>query len=79
MYYNRKICIFPKGLTDDSGKKFYILFEPMFSVKETLVLSFDDIVFSKGSFLDNRNVILPLIVEKFAFFHLICIFTHDSG
>ena len=27
-------------------------------VKETLVLSFDDVVFTKGSFLDDKNVIL---------------------
>ena len=34
-------------------------FQAKFSVKETLVLSFDDFVISKGGFLDDKTVILP--------------------
>ena len=34
------------------------MFRAYFSVKETLVLSFDDVVFSKGAFLDDKKEIL---------------------
>ena len=44
--------IFPKGLNYDAGQKFQISF-----VKRTLFLSFDDVLFSKGGFLDNKEVI----------------------
>ena len=50
-YYGRKICIFSKGLTHDSCQKFQLPLETYFSVKETSVFSFDDVVLSKGSFL----------------------------
>ena len=32
-----------------------ISFKSFFSLKVTLVLSFDDVVFSKGGFLDHKN------------------------
>ena len=35
--------------------KFLNIFQVYFSVKETLVLSFDDVVFSKGGSLDDKN------------------------
>ena len=57
-YYSRKTCIFPNGLNHDSNKKTPYIFPFYVSVKETLVLSFDDVVFSKGGFLDYWNVIL---------------------
>ena len=34
------------------------IFKNNFSVRETLVLSFDDVVFSKGAILDHQNDIL---------------------
>ena len=34
------------------------MFRAYFSVKETLGLSFDDVVFSKGAFLDDKKEIL---------------------
>ena len=34
-YYNQKICIFPEGLTHDSGKKIPNVFPAYFSVLET--------------------------------------------
>ena len=34
------------------------MFRAYFSVKETLVLSFNDVVFSKGAFLDEKKDIL---------------------
>ena len=34
------------------------MFRAYFSVKETLVLSFDDVVFLKRGFLDRKNDIL---------------------
>ena len=34
------------------------MFRAYFSVKEKLVLSFDDVDFSKGGFLDHKNDIL---------------------
>ena len=49
-YYGRKICIFSKGLTQDSCQKFQLSLAP------TSVFSFDDVVLSKGGFLDNKNV-----------------------
>ena len=56
------------------SSKFPNIFQVFFSVKETLALSFDDVVFSKGGCLDVKNVIT--IVEK------ICIFlnglTYDT-
>ena len=55
-YYGRKICIFSKGLTHDSCQKFQLPLETYFSVKETSVFSFDDVVLSKGGFLDNKIV-----------------------
>ena len=33
-----------------------VTFGAYFSVKETSVFSFDDVVLSKGGFLDNKNV-----------------------
>ena len=59
-YHSRKISIFSKELTHDFGQKFQISFRAYFSVNDTLPLSFDDAVFSKGSFLaiDDKNVIL---------------------
>ena len=40
------------------SSKFPNIFQVFFSVKETLALSFDDVVFSKGGCLDVKNVIL---------------------
>ena len=57
-YYRQKICIFLKRLTRDYGQKFQIFFWAFYSVKETLVLSFGDVIFSKGGFFDDKNVIL---------------------
>ena len=37
---------------------FYKYLSSQLSVKETLVLSSDDVVFSKGGFLDDKKVIL---------------------
>ena len=34
------------------------IFRTYFSVRETLVLSFEDVVFLKGGFLDHKNDIL---------------------
>ena len=43
------------------------IFRAYFSVTKTLILSFDDVVFSKGGFLDDKNDIFK-IVGKFAYF-----------
>ena len=40
-------------------KKIPNIFWNYVSVKETLVLSFDDVIFSKEGFLDNKNVLFP--------------------
>ena len=47
-----------KGINPWFWSKFLNIFQVYFSVKETLVLSFDDVVFSKGGFLDDKNDIL---------------------
>ena len=52
-----KVAYFQRGYTMILVKKFHI-FRAFFSVKETLVLSFDNFVFLKGGFLDDKNVIL---------------------
>ena len=66
-YYCRQISIFSKGLSHDSCKKNRNIFRAFFSVKETLVLSFDDVVYSKGRLfrLQKRHF---SIVEKCAQF-----------
>ena len=55
-----------KSVNPEFGSKIANIFRAYYSLKETSVLSFDDVVFSKGGFLDDKNIIL-LIVEKFAF------------
>ena len=54
-YYSWKISIFPNSWF---WSKVSNIFPNYFSVKETLVLSFDNVVFSKGAFLDHKNDIL---------------------
>ena len=48
-HYSRKICII-------FSSKIPVTFGAYFSVKETSVFSFDDVVLSKGGFLDNKIV-----------------------
>ena len=50
--YSRKICVFAKVLTHDSGKKIPNIFQACFSVKQTLVFLFDDVLVFKEGFLD---------------------------
>ena len=57
-YYCRKICIFLKSISNDSGQNFQTSFQSYFCVKEAFVLSFDDIAFLKGGCVDERTVIL---------------------
>ena len=57
-FNSHKNSHFQKGLTHDYGKKFQIFFGVFSSVKETLVLSFGDVIFSKGGFFDDKNVML---------------------
>ena len=60
-YYGQKICTFPNGsLTGEPMilSKIPNIFRAYFSVKETLVLSFHDVDFLQGGFLDDKNVIL---------------------
>ena len=52
-----KFAYFFKGSTYDSGQSSKYLSNLRFC-KKTLVLSFDDVIFSKGSFLDYKDVIL---------------------
>ena len=47
-----------KGVNPWLWSKFLNIIRAYFSVKETLVLSFDDVLFLKGGFLDNKKVIL---------------------
>ena len=47
-----------KGVKTWFWSKFLNIIRAYFSVKGTLVLSFDDVLFSKGAFLDNKKVIL---------------------
>ena len=65
-YYSRKISIFSKELIHDFGQKFQISFRAYFSV--------NDVVFSKGSFLNDKNVILLWLKT----FHISKGVTHDS-
>ena len=66
-YYCRQISIFSKGLSHDSCKKNRNIFRAFFSVKETLVLSFDDVVYSKGRLFRGQKRHFS-IVEKCAQF-----------
>ena len=47
-----KISIFLKGVNPRFWSNVPNIFRAYFSVKETLVLSFDDVLFLKGGFLD---------------------------
>ena len=47
-----------KGVYSWFWSKFLNIFQVYFSVTGTLALSFDDVVFSKGAFLDDKNDIL---------------------
>jgi len=49
--YSRKNCVFAKVLTHDSGQQSKY-FRAFFSVKETLVVLFDDVLVFKKGFLD---------------------------
>ena len=47
-----------KGVTSRFPSQVPNIFQTYFSVRETLLLSFDDVVFLKGAFLDHKNDIL---------------------
>ena len=47
---------FFEGVNSWLSSKIPVTFGAYFSVKETSVFSFDDVVLSKGGFLDNKNV-----------------------
>ena len=47
-----------KGVTSRFPSEVPNIFQTYFSVRETLVLSFEDVVFLKGGFLDHKNDIL---------------------
>ena len=51
---SRKICIFPKGLTHDSGQKFEISLESAFLRRRPRCV-FCDVVYKKNGFLDSKN------------------------
>ena len=51
---------FQKGLTNDYVKNSKYFFESSLLLKETLVLSFGDIIFLKGGFFDDKNVMLKI-------------------
>ena len=53
-YYSLKISIFLKGFRS----KIANIFRAYFTVIERLFWSFDDVFFSKGGFLDDKNDIL---------------------
>ena len=44
-----------KGVSSRFPSQVPNIFQTYFSVRETLVLSFDDVVFSKGAILDHQN------------------------
>ena len=56
-YYCRKICIFLKSISNDSGQKFQTSFQSYFCVKEAFVLSSDDVAFLKGGCVDDKKVV----------------------
>ena len=56
-YYSRKSGIFPR-VNLWFLSKIANIFPVYFSVRETLVLLFHDVVFSKEGFSDQKNVIL---------------------
>ena len=47
-----------KGVTSRFPSLDPNIFQTYFSVRETLVLSFEDVVSSKGAFLDHKNKML---------------------
>ena len=57
-YYCRKICIFLKSISNDSGQKFQTSFQSYFCVKEAFVLLSDDVAFLKGGYVDDKKVVL---------------------
>ena len=54
-----KFAYFQRGYNPRFWSNIPDFIRTQFSVKETLVLSFDDFVISKGGFLDDKTVILP--------------------
>ena len=74
-YSSWKICIFPTGLTRDSGQKFQISFEPTYPQKRPWFCRLMMFLFSKRGFLDDKM--------SFYYRRKISIFlrglNHDSG